>query len=110
MSTRSPDRQRLGYLAQLVHLGFRKEVAPSTKKWLHPRKSGFNQRLSLLFEAFAAMLYHSDSIQDCQKFMAISDAVGDAWKAGGAGATVTTDEEEEKGEKTPAQTVTTEQD
>ena len=61
-------------------------------------------------KAIAAMLYHSDSIQDCQKFMAISDAVGDAWKAGGAGATVTTDEEEEKGEKTLAQTVTTEQD
>ena len=56
------------------------------------------------------MLYHSDSIQDCQKFLAISDEVGGAWKTGGGGAPVTTDEEEEKGEKAPVQTVTTEQD
>ena len=79
--------------------------------FIRPKKRPYRERWrDVEKKAIAAMLYHSDSIQDCQKFMAISDAVGDAWKAGGAGATVTTDEEEEKGEKTPAQTVTTEQD
>ena len=63
----------------------RPNMKPHREKWLDVER-----------KAIAAMLYHSDSIQDCQKFLAITDEVGWAWKEGSIAGALDEAAEEEK--------------